>query len=142
MKESAGTLIRYNNKFLFCHPSNASWTDFYGPAKGGIDASESRINAAIRETKEEIGVDISLNMISNPNDPIEVIYYTKKKEIHKKVYLYLVDIKSLDEIGLTEEVVPKDQLQLSEVNWAGFMNKAEIEEKGFHRFRSLVNMLS
>ena len=91
---------------------------------------------------EEIGVNINLDMISNPNDPIEVIYYTKKKEIHKKVYLYLVDIKSLDEIGLAGEIVPKNQLQLSEVDWAGFMTKEEIELKGFHRFRSLVNMLS
>ena len=142
MKESAGTLIRYNNKFLFCHPSNASWEGFYGPAKGGIDEGESKINAALRETMEEIGVNINLDMISNPNDPIEVIYYTKKKEIHKKVYLYLVDIKSLDEIGLAGEIVPKNQLQLSEVDWAGFMTKEEIELKGFHRFRSLVNMLS
>ena len=141
MKVSAGTLIKYNNKFLFCHPTNASWINSYGPAKGGIDDGEAFIDAAIRETKEEIGINISKEMISNSENPIEVIYYNKNKVIHKKVYLYTVNINSLSEIGLNEEIVPKEQLQLAEVDWAGFLSKTDMEEKCFHRFRSLIDLL-
>ena len=82
MKISAGTLIKYNNKFLFCHPTNASLVNSYGPAKGGLGEGEAHIDAAIRETKEEIGIDISKEMISNAENPIEVIYYNKNILYH------------------------------------------------------------
>lgn len=141
MKISAGTCIVYNNKILFCHPTNASWSATYSPAKGGVDIGEKIIDAAIRETKEEIGIDISETMISNTNQPIEITYFNKKKEIHKVVYLFLVKINSLSEIGLTEEIVPNSQLQVEEVDWAGFLSKEEITEKSFHRFLPLLDLL-
>jgi 8-oxo-dGTP pyrophosphatase MutT (NUDIX family) len=141
MKISAGTCIIYKNKILFCHPTNGSWTGTYSPAKGGVDNDEKIIDAAIRETKEEVGIDITLSMISNANTPIEIIYYNKKKEIHKMVYLFLVKINDLSEIGLTSEIVPKTQLQVEEVDWAGFLTVSEIKEKSFHRFLPLIELL-
>ena len=82
-------------------------------------------------------------MIKNPDEPIEVIYYKNKKKnfIHKKVFLFKVDIDSLDEIGLETEIIPKTQLQVSEVDWAGFLTKEEILEKCFHRFNFLIDIL-
>jgi len=143
MKISAGTLIKYENKFLFCHPTNASWVGSFGPAKGGVDKDETLLVAALRETLEEIGVTITEDMISDTEKPIEVIYFKNKKKdvIHKKVYLYLVEINNLSEIGLNTEILPKEQLQTTEVDWAGFLSKDEIIEKGFHRFRFLTNLL-
>jgi len=141
MKISAGTCIIFKNKILFCHPTNGSWTGTYSPAKGGVDDGEKIIDAAIRETKEEVGIDITLPMISNINNPIEIIYYNKKKEIHKMVYLFLVKINGLSEIGLTSEIVPKTQLQVEEVDWAGFLTSTEIKEKSFHRFLPLIELL-
>ena len=82
MKISSGTCILYKNKILFCHPTNGSWINTYSPAKGGVDEGEKIIDAAIRETKEEIGINIDIEQISNPNNPIEIIYYNKKKTIH------------------------------------------------------------
>jgi 8-oxo-dGTP pyrophosphatase MutT (NUDIX family) len=143
MKISAGTLIKYGNKFLFCHPTNSSWVGTFGPAKGGVDEGESLLEAAIRETMEEIGITITEEMISNVNNPIEVLYYKNKKKnvIHKKVYLFAVEIKALSEIGLETELVPKDQLQTAEVDWAGFLTKEEMLDKCFHRFRFLIDTL-
>lgn len=141
MKISAGTCIIYQNKILFCHPTNSSWTGTFSPAKGGLDVGEKMIDAAIRETKEEIGIDISYDMILNSDKPLEVIYYNKKKEIHKMVYLYLVKINNLSEIGLQTEIVPLTQLQLEEVDWAGFLNADEIKQKSFHRFLPLIDLI-
>lgn len=143
MKISAGTLIKYDNKFLFCHPTNASWVGSFGPAKGGIDENETLLQAAIRETMEEIGIEITENMIKDADKPIEVIYYKNKKKnvIHKKVYLFAVDITSLKDINLETEIVPKKQLQTTEVDWAGFLTKEELLEKSFHRFRFLIDLL-
>ena len=141
MKISAGTCILYNNKILFCHPTNGSWVGTYSPAKGGVDEGERIIDAAIRETKEEVGIIITETQISNPNNPIEIIYYNKKKEIHKTVYLFTVKINNLSEIGLTSEIVPTEQLQMEEVDWAGFLNAEQIKEKSFHRFLPLLELL-
>lgn len=141
MKISAGTCIIFNNKLLFCHPTNASWNGTYSPAKGAVDEGETYLQAAIRETKEEVGIDIIKEQIDNLDNPIEIIYYNRKKEIHKIVYLFTVNINTLSEIGLTSEIVPQEQLQMEEVDWAGFLTKEQILEKSFHRFFPLVDLL-
>jgi 1,4-dihydroxy-2-naphthoyl-CoA synthase len=53
----------------------------------------------------------------------------------------LVEINSLSDIGLISEIVPKNQLQKEEVDWAGFLSKEEIMDKCFHRFRKVLDML-
>jgi len=141
MKISAGTCIIYQNKILFCHPTNGAWEGTFSPAKGGVDDGEELIDAAIRETKEEIGITISKKQILNTKEPLEIAYFTKKKAIHKIVYLYIVKINNLSEIGLLSEIVPKTQLQLEEVDWAGFLTADEIQGKSFHRFLSLIDLI-
>ena len=42
------------------------------------------------------------------------------KMISQKAY-FILRISDLSEIGLTSDRVPKDQLQLEEVDWAGFV---------------------
>ena len=73
MKISAGTCIKFNNKLLMCHPTSAAWVGTFSPAKGGVDLGEELIDAAIRETREEIGINITKSMISNIEKPIEVV---------------------------------------------------------------------
>ena len=53
----------------------------------------------------------------------------------------MVNINSLSEIGLENEIVPKDQLQIEEVDWAGFLTRDEMIKKSFHRFLPLVELL-
>ena len=140
MKISAGCAIIYNNKILFCHPTNAAWVGTFTTPKGGVNENESLINAAIRETKEEVGIDITYDMIFNINKPIEITYI-KKKHIYKIVYIYVVLINSLGSIKLNTEVIPKKQLQLEEIDWAGFLNIEEIEEKAYFRYIALKEFL-
>lgn len=142
MKISAGTLIVLKNQKVFlCHPTNAKWSLTYSPPKGGVDVGEKIIDAAIRETKEETSAVVTKNMISNKKNPIEIEYKDKSGVVYKRVYLYRVDIKSPKEIGLTSEVVPKDKLQVDEIDWAGFLDKKEAEEKIFKRFEGLLDLI-
>ena len=135
MKTSAGILIVYKDKLLLCHPTNASWTNTYSPPKGLIDEDEDLIDAAIRECKEEVGIAVDRNQI------VDKFYvpYKKGRNLYKKVYLYKISINSLSEIGLDSEIIPKDRLQLEEVDWAGFVSKSEIEEKIFWRFKTILS---
>ena len=142
MKFSAGICIIHNNKILFCHPTNAAWAGTFGPPKGGLNENETNLEAAIRETKEEIGIDITTSMISNCKKPIEIIYYHKKTTvIYKIIYLYLVKINNLSEIGLISEIIPANQLQISEIDYAKFYNKEEASKLIFHRFSPLLDLI-
>lgn len=135
MKISAGILLLLNNKLLLCHPTNASWIGTYSPPKGLVDINEDLIDAAIRETYEEVGISIKREQIVDKF----CVSYKKGRMVHKKVYLFKVNINSLSEIGLDSEVLPKEKIQLEEVDWAGFLTQEESEEKIFWRFKPIIN---
>ena len=128
---SAGTAILYKNKILLCHPTTLPWINSFSIPKGGVDEGETILQAAIRETSEEVGIDLDIKQISNPKDPIEIIYINKKGETFKKVFVFLVKIKSLSEINTRTEILDKSRLQASEVDWSAFMTKEEAEDKIF-----------
>ena len=141
VKISAGTAILFNNKILLCHPTSLPWVNSFSPPKGGVDEGETLLQAALRETREEVGIHLLPLQISNIDSPIEFLYITKKGELFKKVYIYIVKIDSLSEINATSEVLDTDRLQASEVSWAGFMTKDEAMDKIFFRFKPLLNMI-
>ena len=138
---SAGIAILYKNKILLCHPTTLPWINTFSIPKGGVDDGEGLVDAAIRETFEEVGIDILAEQISNIDDPIEVLYINQSGILFKKVYVYIVKIKSLSEIGSDSETLKKDRLQAIEVDWAGFMTKEEAENKIFYRFKPLLNLI-
>ena len=138
---SAGCLIILNrNKVLLGHPTNNSWNNCYSPPKGGVNPGESILDAAIRETKEEMSIDIKLTQISNKDNPVLVNYY-KKKALFKQVYLYIVSINSISEVGMESEVLDKSRLQIEELDWAGFLTKKEAQPKIFFRFWPLIDKI-
>lgn len=137
MKISSGIIIRWKESIFLCHPTNSSWTESYSFPKGGVEDGEELMDAAIRECFEETGVKINKNQIVCDY----CVSYQKKSNTFKKVYLYQVNIDSLSEIGLTSPVIEKSKLQLEEVDWAGFVNKENIQEKLFWRFREIVDKI-
>lgn len=70
------------NKVLFIQSCGWLW----GPPKGGINKGESILDAAIREVKEETGLDIDAKLIEKQK-PI----YIKKKS-----YYYVLDMKECE----------------------------------------------
>lgn len=141
VKKSAGVIIILNqSKVLLCHPTNSKWFETYSFPKGQVDSGESTIQTAIRELKEEVSITISESQISNPKDPI-VVEYDRKGKKYKMVYLYTVYINKLSDIGLDSEIIPKENIQLSEIDWAGFLTFTEADKRIFKRFHHLLDIL-
>ena len=125
-KTSAGLAIIYDNKILLAHTTSRGWYGSYGIPKGGIDKGESKLDAAIRETREEVGITIPKNLIDKTEHTFTV---STKKYGNKIVYYYVVQISNLSQIGLKDLKVPKKQLQLEEVDWAGFLDYREATKR-------------
>lgn len=138
-KQSAGLAIIYNGMVLLGHTTGRGWYGSYGIPKGGIEKGESYMDAAIRETYEEIGIKVPPSLI----DPTEYTYVvtSKKQKYNKIVYYYVVKIDSLSQIGLKDLKVPKSQLQVEEIDWAGFMTYKEAQKRIMKSQISLINNL-
>lgn len=124
IKEKAGISIIFNNKILLVHPAGKDFSiGKCSIPKGGINPNEDILFAALRELKEETGIVLQ----SNKLDPSpEIVYlYDEENNISGQLTYYICKIKSLSEIGLTSEMVPTNQLQQSEVNWAKFLSAKE-----------------
>lgn len=134
MEKSAGLVLLKDNKILLCHPTKAPWYGTYSIPKGHIEEGESKIEAAIRETKEETGIEISKDEINKEEYKIE--YRNKKGKKYKEVYYYIVNVNfNLDDI------LPREQLELNEINWAGFLNKEEAKKRIFWRFKPMIKLI-
>jgi len=120
MKVSAGLAIIWEDKVLLAHTTGRNFKTGYGIPKGGIEKGETQLDAAIRETSEEIGINVPRSLVSSNSYQFGVD--AKKWGYKKIVHYYIVQIDSLDQIGLKEPKVPKSQLQLEEINDARFMD--------------------
>lgn len=142
IKKSAGiVIILKKNKILLCHATNSKWTNTFGPPKGGVDKGEIEIDGAIRELKEETSITIDKNKIDNPKKPIIIDYQSKNREVYKRLFLYLVYIDDISEIGLLSETIPKSKLQIGEIDWCGFLTKKEAKKRISQRLSHLLFLL-
>lgn len=137
MKISAGIIIKWKEKILLCHPTGKSWTNTFTPPKGGVNPGEEIKDAAIRETLEETGIKVTESQLSG--EPFLIEYHSDKNKIYKNVWLYTLHIEDLSEIGLSSDVVPKEQLQEEELDWAGFLSETEADKKLFWRYKSIFD---
>jgi predicted NUDIX family NTP pyrophosphohydrolase len=138
MIESAGLLILYDNMMLLCHPTKAPSFGRHDIPKGNINSGEDKIDAAIRETYEEIGLRIDRNDI----DPTEhIINYTKKGSIFKKVYYYIVRLENIENLVIPKENFKPNDEGIIEVDWAGFLPYKEAEKRIFWRFKEMLKYI-
>jgi 8-oxo-dGTP pyrophosphatase MutT (NUDIX family) len=129
---SAGLVIIQDHKILLEHPTNSAWFGTYSIPKGHIEADDEDIlDAALRETREEIGIIISLKDIkSGPH----VINYENKGNIYKQIHYYVVEPSN--------PILKTDfKLQKAEVDWAGFLTKEEANKRIFWRLDKVLNHL-
>jgi predicted NUDIX family NTP pyrophosphohydrolase len=124
-KRSAGLAIIYNGLILLGHTTGRGWYKSYGIPKGGIENREDKMSAAIRETHEEVGIKVPRKLI----DPTEYTFTVKTKNYDKIVYYYIVKINSLSDLGIKELKLPKSQLQVEEIDWAGFLDYNEASKR-------------
>lgn len=126
-KQSAGLAIIYNGMILLGHTTGRNWYSSYGIPKGGIEKGESKILAAIRETYEEVGIKVPKNLI-NPAEHTFIVT-SRNQNYNKTVYYYIVQINELSQLGLKDLKIPKSQLQVSEIDWAGFLSYSEAKKR-------------
>jgi 8-oxo-dGTP pyrophosphatase MutT (NUDIX family) len=70
-------LVNNDNKLLVCHPTNHK-PDFWSIPKGRLDAGETYMETAIRETYEECNITI---LETNGLRQLDSVEYTTKKKI-------------------------------------------------------------
>ena len=142
--KSSGLAIVYKGKLLLGHPTGHRDDSLTIP-KGKIDKGETKIEAARRETLEEVGIDVPIELIGK--EGVEITYRKSRKGVrnagktHKIVYWFRVDIDDLSQIGIDNEVIKKGNLQLREIDWAKFVSADEIEGKIFWRFIPIAKEL-
>jgi len=132
MIESAGLLIIQDNKMLLAHPTRAPWYGTYTIPKGKVEEGETYLDAALRETKEEVGIDVNVKDI----DPdYHIINYTNSRNsIYKKVIYFIV--RPSIPINIDKAHVDK-----KEVNWVGFIDKDDAMDRIFWRFAEMMDYL-
>tara|TARA_S200002703_G_scaffold104798_1_gene90924 strand:+ start:286 stop:771 length:486 start_codon:yes stop_codon:yes gene_type:complete len=138
-KTSAGLAIIYDNKVLLAHTTNRGWYGSYGIPKGGIEDGESKLDAAIRETQEEVGIKVPMKLIDTTEHTFTLT--TRKYKYTKIVYYYIVKIDDLSQIGLKDLRIPKKQLQVEEVDWAGFIDYREAMKRVMKSQLPVINNL-
>lgn len=77
---------------------------------GAIDLGESVTQAAIRETKEETGIDVEITgLVGIYSDPKHVIHYTSNNEVRQEFSIVLKGVKVSGDLVAS--------LESSEVRW-------------------------
>lgn len=137
---SAGIAIIYGNKILLAKPTGNK-DKMWGIPKGKVEKDESYLQTAIRETEEEIGVQIN-PMLLFKKDFYTIQYRNRKtNDVYKELYYYILKIDSLEEIGLDSEIISSDKLNKREIEQAYFMTYDEAKEKVFWRFEEIIDYL-
>jgi len=118
--DTAGIAIVYDGRILLVHPANGSWVKpIMGIPKGKIEADEEIMAAAIRETREETGITIEPAQLEIT--PMSVQVHDGNGKYKNTINYFVCRIQNLNQIGLSAMVVPKNQLQKDEIDWAGFV---------------------
>lgn len=138
MKEvviSAGLAILKGNKILLGHPTSGPWFGRHSFPKGQIEVGEDLLSTAIRETFEEVGIKIKPERILGE---MQTIPYTDKTgKTYKIVHYFVVRVTEKE----FPDILPKEQLQTEEIDWAGFLNYEEARKRIFWRFEPVLELI-
>ena len=119
-------VIRHNKVLLVCRgqePNKGRW----GFPGGKIEIGETIEEAALRELKEETGIQLSTDQLDSTVHTVDL--FNKSNKYLRSIHYFVCRIHDLSEIGLDSTRVPKTQLQQEEVDWAGFIDIKEAYSK-------------
>ena len=134
MEISAGLVIIQQKKILLAHPTNSPWYGTYTIPKGKIEGEESPLEAAIRETYEEVGIKIGPDDIKNKKNPGIIEYKNQTGNVYKTLYYFVAEPKR-------DIIVDRNKLEKREVDWAGFLDKDEALSRIFWRFEEMLDFI-
>ena len=103
-EKSCGCIIIKNKKVLLVYEKNRN---FWGFPKGHMEDGENEIETALREVKEEVGLDVEID-----KDRRYTLNYVIRDEIDKTTVLYIAKAKN-DEIIMQEN-------EIENIRWCSF----------------------
>ena len=106
MEKSCGAIIFNEGKVLVVKQTSG----FYGFPKGHVEIGETEKETAIRETKEETGLDIKI--ISNKRYTQS---YIVKENVHKDVVFFIAKLENNNEKRQVEEIEEILWIDINEV---------------------------
>jgi len=112
---SCGCIVINGDKMLFEKEISSSGDRFWAFPKGHVEGSETEIEAAIRETKEEVGIDVE---ITSP-EPIMNSYIIRGGTTLKRVVHFLAR-----PVGNTEPKIQTEEVE--EARWLSFDEAREL----------------
>ena len=109
---TCGVFITDGNQVIVCHPTGSSWKNGWSLPKGLKDNDENEIDAAIREVKEETGLEVyDIHLLGIT----ESIY---SKSFQNQKHFIFVDFScrsDSDEVILNEEAESYQWIELNEI---------------------------
>lgn len=103
-EKSCGCIIIKNRKVLLVYEKNRN---FWGFPKGHMEEGENEIQTALREVKEEIGLEVEID-----EQKRYTLNYIIKDEIDKTTVLYIATPKS-------EEIIIQES-EIQNIKWCDF----------------------
>lgn len=103
-EKSCGCIIIKDNKVLLVYEKNRN---FWGFPKGHVEAGENEIETALREVKEEVGLDVEID-----TNKRYTLNYIIRDEIDKTTVLYIAKP--------TSEDITMQESEIENVMWCSF----------------------
>ena len=103
-EKSCGCIIIKNRKVLLVYEKN---TNFWGFPKGHMEEGESEIQTALREVKEEVGLEVDID-----KEKRYELNYIIRDEIETTTVLYIARTKS-------EEIIIQES-EIQNIKWCDF----------------------
>jgi ADP-ribose pyrophosphatase YjhB (NUDIX family) len=131
---SSGLAIIQRGAILLAHPKGQKWYGTYSIPKGHVEEGEDLLEAAIRETREEIGLTIDPEDVLFP-EPHFIDYKDKSGQLYKRVYYFIVNPSD----PIKQSAINPDN---SEIDWAGFILKDAAEARIFWRLKPVLDHIA
>lgn len=103
-EKSCGCIIIKNGKVLLVYEKNRN---FWGFPKGHVEKGKTEIETALREVKEEVGLDVDIDVAKR-----YTLNYIIRNEIDKTTVLYIAKPKN-------EKLVVQEN-EIENVKWCDF----------------------
>ena len=97
-EKCCGCIILKNDAVLLIGARDRNGKLFWSFPKGHQEAGETDVETALRETKEEVGLDVKII----DERPIATMHYIPSRQIFKRVHLFIAE-------PLSEKIVPQEE---------------------------------
>lgn len=122
-------------RVLLIHPTSAPWFGTWSIPKGALEPGEGPMEAALRETREEVGIVVDPAWV-DPT-PHEVPYVDKNGRVRKTVTWFACDVPD----GVLPDKLPQAQLQREEVDHASLFDREGAQKRIFARFLPVLETM-